>query len=162
MSGAALWWWVSCFFLVWRKMEHFTKGNLCPAFRQTWGGRKDTVSIYGLSIAFSSKYPYGQVEYFGMAYSDPLHIHLFLRQGEWYVVDPFFFPSHIKDPGLFLTTSILKTFLVHECRSLDHWKQESLTVIVIAKLYIIYFLKNLPPITSGKFKKNNNCTASRM
>ena len=56
-----------------RKRNTFTRGNLCPAFRQIEGGQRARC-IYGFSIASAQDHLYAKVAYFRVAYYEPLHV----------------------------------------------------------------------------------------
>ena len=51
----------------------FTKGNLCPAFRQIAEGRELFVNLLCL-LPSAQNNLYAEVAYFGVAYSDCLHV----------------------------------------------------------------------------------------
>lgn len=61
-------------FLVWgRRGDTFTKGNMCPVFRQKGEGGQRTPPVSAISpLPSAPNIPYAEVVYFGVAYSDIL------------------------------------------------------------------------------------------
>ena len=52
----------------------FTKGNLCPDFRQIRGGQRTLSASVDSQLPLAQKNPYAKVAYLGVAYPDPLHV----------------------------------------------------------------------------------------
>ena len=50
----------------------FTKGNVCPVFRQIRGGQRTLPTSVDSQLPYIHNNPYSKVAYLGVAYSDPL------------------------------------------------------------------------------------------
>lgn len=106
-------WFKNCSFLG-GSWGNFTKGNLCPDFRQRRGGQGTlSVSVYS-QLPSAQNNLYIKVAYFGMTHSNPLTISRTLSLCHSFISSPScFILSSYKHAQIFLITVILPMALPH-------------------------------------------------
>ena len=125
VSRVALRWWAACFFLVWKRVAPHYKGKFMPCFSAEMGRRKGN-SLYLLILSCSQLkislwQEWNILEWHNLICF--ISIFASLRSGRKMLCSGPLSP-HLKDSGLSLVTSVLKSFPCEPCWWLDHQQDD--------------------------------------